>query len=221
MSNQTFFLDETLYNYLCAISLREPPLLEQLRQETGQMPMAQMQIAPEQGQFLRLLLRLLGARRAIEVGVFTGYSSLCIAESLPEDGYLLACDLDADWTAVARRYWQAAGVADRMELRLAPALQTLDERIRVGEDESYDFAFIDADKENYLGYYERLLQLIRPGGLIAVDNTLWSGRVADASDHDADTAAIRAFNKRVHGDVRVDLSLVPIADGLTLLRKKA
>jgi predicted O-methyltransferase YrrM len=179
-----------------------------------------MQIAPEQGQFMQLLIRLLGARRCIEIGVYTGYSSLCTALALPEDGYLLACDVDENWTAVARRYWAQAGVAHRIELKLAPALDTLDAELTAGRAGSYDFAFIDADKSNYRHYYERCLQLLRAGGLIAVDNVLWGGRVADPANTERDTEAIRAFNAFVHADARVDLSLVPIADGLTLCRKR-
>lgn len=220
MSNKTLGLSDTLSAYLLRVSLREPPLLAQLREETSRDPMARMQIAPEQGQFMQLLLKLMGARRCIEVGVFTGYSSLCTALVLPEDGYLLACDVDENWTATARRYWAEAGVADKIELRIAPALDTLDAELKAGRGSSYDFAFIDADKSNYLNYYECCLQLLRPGGLIAVDNVLWSGRVAEPENRERDTEAIRTFNTFVQADARVDMSLVPVADGLMLCRKR-
>ncbi|MGH8561921.1 MAG: class I SAM-dependent methyltransferase [Nevskiales bacterium] len=220
MSNKTLGLSDALQAYLTQVSLREPPLLARLREETARDPMARMQIAPEQGQFMQLLLRLLGARRCIEIGVFTGYSSLCAALTLPDDGYLLACDVDENWTAVARRYWAEAGVTHKIELKLAPALDTLDAELTAGRAGSYDFAFIDADKSNYLNYYERCLRLLRPGGLIAVDNVLWDGRVADPQNRERDTEAIRVFNDFVRQDARVDISLVPIADGLLLCRRK-
>jgi predicted O-methyltransferase YrrM len=218
MSRQTLGLDERLYDYLLRVSLREPEAFARLRQETAGMPMARMQISPEQGQFLALLVELIGARRVLEIGTFTGYSALWMASALPDDGRLICCDLSEDWTAIARRYWREAGLEDRIELRLAPALETLDALVQEGHRGSFDLAFIDADKGNYLNYYERCLVLLRPGGLIAVDNTLWSGSVADPSDHDEDTVAIRAFNERLHRDARVTLSLVPIGDGLTLAR---
>jgi predicted O-methyltransferase YrrM len=179
-----------------------------------------MQISPEQGQLMQLLVRLMGARRTLEVGVFTGYSSLAVALALPEDGRILACDLSEEYTAIARRHWQAAGVAHKIELVIGPALATLDARLARGEAGRYDFAFIDADKGNYTGYYERALELVRPGGLIAVDNTLWGGAVADETDHSDDTVALRRFNQQLLGDGRVDLSLVPIGDGLTLARRR-
>ncbi len=220
MSNKTFTLADDLYAYLLSVSLREDALLRQLREETARDEMSRMQVAPEQGQFLALLARLCGARRTLEVGVYTGYSSLCVARALPADGRLVACDISEPWTAIARRYWRQAGIEGRIDLRLAPALQTLDGLLHDGEAESYDFAFIDADKENYPGYYERALRLVRRGGLIVVDNTLWSGRVADATQRDPDTRAIRAFNQQLHADQRVDLSLLPVADGLTLALKR-
>ncbi|OLP16872.1 SAM-dependent methyltransferase [Leptolyngbya sp. 'hensonii'] len=220
MSNKTLGLGQDLYDYLLSVSLRESEILAQLRQETARLPGAIMQITPDQGQFLGLLVRLIGGKKALEVGVFTGYSSLSIALALPADGQLIACDVDPDCTAIARRYWQAAGVADKIDLRIAPALTTLDQLLATGQAGSFDFAFIDADKQNYENYYERALQLIRPGGVIAVDNVLWSGRVADPADGDKRTPIIRAFNQKLYRDERVDLSLLPIADGLTLALKR-
>lgn len=213
-------LDERLYSYLLEHSLREHPVQRELRQATAAMPHGGMQIGPEQGQLMALLVRLLGARLTIEVGVFTGYSALSVALALPPDGRVVACDVNEEWTAMARKYWAKANVADRIDLRLAPALRTLDGLIAAGEAGRYDFAFIDADKSNYPGYYERCLTLVRKGGLVAVDNTLWSGAVADPSKTDKDTVAIRAFNDAVHADARVELSLLPIGDGLTLALKK-
>jgi len=220
VSNRTLPLDDRLYDYLLKKSLREPPALARLRAETASHPRVNMQIAPEQGQFMQMLVRLIGARRTIEVGVFTGYSSLAVALALPDDGRVLACDISEEYTAIARRHWREAGVAHKIELVLAPALAILDARLAAGEADRYDFAFIDADKGGYRAYYERLLKLIRPGGLIAVDNTLWGGAVADPGDRDADTLAIREFNDRLLADQRVDLSLVPIGDGLTLARRR-
>lgn len=199
--------------------MREADILQQLRKETAQLPNAIMQIAPEQGQFMALLIKLLGAKKTLEVGVFTGYSSLWVALALPMDGKMIACDVSEDYTTMARRYWQAAGVANKIDLRIAPALDTLDQLLAEGQAETFDFAFIDADKANYDNYYERSLQLIRPGGLIAIDNVLWSGRVADAQDKESSTKKIRAFNEKLHKDQRITLSMVPIADGLTLAFK--
>jgi caffeoyl-CoA O-methyltransferase len=220
MLKKTLGLDEHLYNYFLSVSLREPDILRQLREETARLPNAIMQIAPEQGQFMALLIKLLGATKTLEVGVFTGYSSLCVALALPENGKLVACDVSEEYTGVARRYWQSAGVADKIDLRIAPALETLDELLAAGQAETFDFAFIDADKRNYEGYYERSLQLIRPGGLIAIDNVLWSGRVADPQDQEKNTQALRVLNEKLHGDERITLSMVPIADGLTLALKR-
>ena len=220
MTKKTLGLDNQLYDYLLSASLRESEILQQLREETARLPNAVMQIAPEQGQFMALLVQLLGATKTLEVGVFTGYSSLCVALALPPNGKIVACDVSEEYTTVARRYWEAAGVTDKIDLRLAPALETLDELLASGQAETFDFAFIDADKRNYEGYYERSLQLIRPGGLIAIDNVLWSGRVADPQVHDNSTQALRALNEKLHHDERVTLSLVPIADGLTLARKR-
>ena len=220
MTKRTIQLTDSLNEYLLSVSLREPDLLRQLREETATLPSARMQIAPEQGQFMALLARLTGARRCLEIGVFTGYSSLVTALALPDDGRIIACDVSEEWTAVARRYWKAAGVAHKIELRLAPAVQTLDELLAAGQGGSFDLAFIDADKESYADYYQRALELVRIGGLIVVDNTLWSGRVADPADADVDTVALRQFNAHLHRDERVDLSLLPVGDGLTLARKK-
>jgi predicted O-methyltransferase YrrM len=220
MSNRTLTLDDRLYDYLLRHSLREPEALARLRAETASHPHVNMQIAPEQGQFMQMLVRLSNARRAIEVGVFTGYSSLAVALALPDDGYLLACDVSEEYTAIARRHWQAAGVARKIELVLAPARETLDARLAADEAGTYDFAFIDADKTGYLGYYERLMRLIRPGGLIVVDNTLWSGDVANPANRDPDTVALREFNDRLLADPRIDLSLLPLGDGLTLARRR-
>lgn len=220
MSNRTTPVDERLHHYLLSISLRETPILRRLREETASLPEHNMQIAPEQGQFMQLLLRLMGARRCIEIGTFTGYSTLAMALALPEDGRVLACDVSEEWTAVGQRYWEEAGVAERVDLRIAPASETLAGMIDQGEAPVWDFAFIDADKKGYAGYYEQCLALIRPGGVIAMDNTLWDGKVADEGVDDEDTRAIRAFNEKLHTDKRVDISLVPIGDGLTLARKR-
>jgi predicted O-methyltransferase YrrM len=218
VSNRTLQLDDRTYEYLLAHSLREDPRLAALRAETASHPRVNMQIAPEQGQFMQMLARLCVARRAIEVGVFTGYSSLAVMLAMPDDARLLALDVSEEYTAVARRHWQAAGVADRIELVLAPARDTLDARLAEGEAGQYDFAFIDADKTGYLGYYERLLKLLRPGGLILVDNTLWDGEVANPDNREAETEALRAFNDALHRDPRIDLALLPVGDGLTLAR---
>jgi len=220
MLKKTVGLDDPLYDYLLSVSLREPEILLQLREETARLPNARMQIAPEQGQFMALLVQLLGATKTLEIGVFTGYSSLCVALALPPNGKIVACDVSEEYTAIARRYWAAGGVAHKIDWRLAPALETLNELLAAGQAETFDFSFIDADKGNYEGYYERSLQLVRPGGLIAVDNVLWSGRVADSQNQDSSTKTIRAFNEKLHHDERVTLSLVPIADGLTLARKR-
>jgi predicted O-methyltransferase YrrM len=219
MPKQSLGLDNQLYNYLLSVSLREPEILLKLRQETASHPRSTMQISPEQGQFMRLLVQLIGAKKTLEVGVFTGYSSLSVALALPEDGKIIAADVSEEFTAIARRYWQQAGVAHKIDLRLAPGLETLDALLATGEAGTFDFAFIDADKENYDGYYERSLQLIRPGGLIAIDNVLWSGQVANPQNQDESTQSIRALNEKLHHDDRVTISLVPIADGLTLAIK--
>ncbi|MBH8576597.1 class I SAM-dependent methyltransferase [Nostocaceae cyanobacterium CENA369] len=219
MTTHTLGLEPNLYNYLLSISLREPEILTQLRQETAQHPMARMQIAPEQGQLMAWLVELLRAKKTLDIGVFTGYSSLVVALALPTDGKVVACDVSEEFSAIARRYWQQAGVANKIDLHIAPALETLDRLLAAGEAESFDFAFIDADKSNYDNYYERSLQLIRAGGMIAIDNVLWSGRVADPQVQDNRTKKIRAFNHKLHQDKRISLSLLPIADGLTLALK--
>ena len=220
MSRRTLTLDDALYRYLLEQSLREHPAQAALRAATAAHPHAGMQISPEQGQFMALLVKLLGAHRAIEIGVFTGYSALTVALALPDDGRLLACDISDEYTRVGRPFWEEAGVAKKIELVLAPARATLDARLAAGAAGQYDFAFIDADKSSYDAYYERCLQLLRPGGLIAIDNTLWGGKVAHPAIDDADTAALQALNAKLHDDSRIDLSLLPIGDGLTLARKR-
>jgi predicted O-methyltransferase YrrM len=220
VSNRTLGLDDHLYRYLVDHSVPENTLLAELRQATAALPMAQMQIAPEQGQFMALLVQLMGARKTLEVGVFTGYSTLVVALALPADGIVVACDISEEYTAIARQFWQKAGVASKIDLRLGPAVETLEQLIAAGAADSFDFAFIDADKSSYDRYYEQALQLVRPGGLIAIDNVLWSGQVADPAVQDNRTNLIRALNAKLHQDSRISLSLVPIADGLTLALKK-
>ncbi len=220
MSNKTFTMSDTLGAYMQSVSLREPDVLTRLREETSRLSMSLMQIAPEQGQFMQLLVKALGIRRAIEVGVFTGYSTLCVALAMPDDGRIVACDINKEWTDIAQRYWKEAGVDNKIELRLAPALETLDTLIGEQLQNKFDFAFIDADKAGYKDYYERVLALIRPGGLIAIDNTLWNGSVTDESDQTESTQAIRDINRHLHTDERVDISLLPIGDGLTLALKR-
>jgi caffeoyl-CoA O-methyltransferase len=219
MPGRFLTLDDVLYEYVLDNSLREHPAQAALREATRRHRYAGMQIAPEQGQFMAMLVKLLDARRTIEIGVFTGYSALAVALALPDDGRLLACDVSDEFTRIGRPFWEQAGVAHKIDLQLAPARDTLDARLTTGEAGHYDFAFIDADKSGYDAYYERCLRLVRPGGLIAVDNTLWGGDVA-RSARDADTAALQAFNRKLHGDERVDVSLLPFSDGLTLARKR-
>ena len=220
MSNRTIGLSDEIYSYLLENSLREPELLRRLRDETARLTKwATMQISPEQGQFMGLLAQLVGARKAIEVGTFTGYSALAVLLAMPKDGRMICCDVSEEFTAIARRFWAEAGVADRIDLRLQPAIRTLDELIAGGAAGSFDFAFIDADKENYDGYYERALVLLRPGGLVAIDNVLWSGAVADPANREGSTEAIRRLNRKLVADRRVSISMVPIGDGLTLARK--
>ena len=202
------------------VTLREPALLARLREETAHDPRSSCQISAEQGQLMALLMHSIGARRTIEIGVYTGYSALVVALALPDDGRVIACDINEEWTSIARRYWREAGVDGKIDLRLAPALETLDSLIANGQANQFDFVFIDADKPNYANYYERALVLLRPGGLIGVDNVLWSGRVIDASFDDPDTLAIRAFNEGIKNDDRVWPSMLPVRDGLTLACKK-
>jgi len=220
MTAKTLQLSARLHAYLLENSLRETPEQRRIRAVTARLPDANMQTAPEQGQFLQLLVRLLGAKRCIEIGTFTGYSALSVALALPPGGRIVCCDRSEEWTSIARRYWEKAGIARKIDLRLGPALETLDALLGAGGAGRFDFAFIDADKTNYRNYFERCLKLVRRGGLIAVDNTLWYGRVTDARVRDADTRAIRAFNCRLHRDRRIDLALVPIGDGLTLALKR-
>lgn len=220
MTNRTLNLTDQLYTYLLNNSLREHPVLTELREITSTMTGSQMQISPEQGQFMALLIQLIHAKKALEIGVFTGYSSLVVALALPEDGQLIACDITEDSTKVAEKFWQKAKVAEKIDLRIAPALKTLDTLIANNEQNSFDFIFIDADKQNYSNYYEKALILIRQGGLILIDNVLWNGKVADPENQEANTLAIRHLNKLIAADDRVDISLLPIADGLTILRKR-
>jgi len=220
MLKKSIGLDDRVYDYFLSVSLRQPDILRRLREETANHPYSGMQISPEQGQFMALLVQLLGAKKTLEVGVFTGYSSLSVALALPEDGKIIACDISQEYTNIARRYWQSAGVAEKIDLRIAPALDTLRQLIADGQSETFDFAFIDADKENYQAYYECCLQLVRRGGLIAVDNVLWSGKVADRQVQDKSTQAIREFNEKIRQDERVSISMLPIADGLTLALKR-
>ena len=220
MSSVQTGVAEDLAQYIRSVTLREPEILKKLREETAKLPNAMMQIGPEQGQFMGMLIRLLGVKLTLEVGVFTGYSSTVVALALPEDGRIVACDVSEEYTSVARRYWRQAGVEHKIGLRLAPAVESLDALLAEGKSGAFDFAFIDADKENYDRYYERALKLLRPGGLIAIDNVLWHGKVLDQSVQDADTRAIRALNEKLHHDERVLVSLLPIGDGLTLACKR-
>ena len=220
MRRNSITLTEDLSDYIAGVSLREPDVLRRLREETAGVPMAGMQIAPDQGQLMALLARLVGARRCLEVGTFTGYSALVVALALPADGRIITCDVDPKTTAIAKRHWAEAGVAGKIDLRLGPALEALERLLAEGAAGSFEFAFIDADKTNYDGYYERALTLLCQGGLIVIDNVLWSGAVADPKRNDADTTALRALNRKLHGDERIDLSLLPLADGITLARKR-
>ena len=218
---QDLTIGEPLWEYMRRVALREPDILRRLREETAQLPNSNLQISAEQGQFMALLMHLIGARRTIEIGVFTGYSALAVAQALPDDGRIIACDINEEWTAVARRYWREAGVDRKIDLRIGRALNTLDDLIASGQGNRFDFVFIDADKTNYANYYERALVLLRPGGLIAVDNVLWYGRVIDPSVDDPDTRAIRAFNEQLKADDRVWLSMLAVRDGVTLACKKS
>lgn len=220
MSNRTITLNDELYDYMLSVSLREHPALKELRECTAQLPHAIMQISPEQGQFMQWLVGTLQARRTIEVGVFTGYSALATALAMPADGELIALDISAEYTDVGKPFWKQAGVDDRISLRLGPALESLHAMISAGESGKFDFAFIDADKENYEHYYEAVLQLLRPGGVVAVDNVLWSGDVIDPTNQESSTVALRAFNRKLAGDDRVAISMLPVGDGLTLAMKR-
>lgn len=219
MSTGSIGLSESLHSYLVSVSVPADPLWERLRDETKKNVGFNMQISPEQAQFMAFLIRMLGVKKAVEIGTFTGYSALSIARALPKDGQLVACDVSTEWTSMAKRYWEEADVADKIDLKIAPALDTLDNMIANGESGTYGFAFIDADKSNYVGYYEKCYELLHPGGLIGVDNTLWGGSVADPEKNDEDTKAIRQLNQRLFEDDRVDSTLIPIGDGLHLARK--
>jgi caffeoyl-CoA O-methyltransferase len=209
-----------LYDYILSVSLRETPLMKRLREETAALPGAGMQIPPEQGQFMAFLVKLVRARRCLEIGTFTGYSALWVASALPEGGSLTCCDTNTKTTAIATRYWKEAGVADKIDLQLAPAMKTLEKLISAGATGTFDFIFIDADKKNYDGYYEAALKLLRPDGLIVFDNILWGGAVADDTANDTDTAALKKLNAKLHKDERISLSLLPVGDGVTLALKR-
>ena len=219
MSRTTNALPDSINQYLCSVSLREPEFLAELREVTRTLPRASMQVSPEEGQFISLLVKMIGARKCLEVGVFTGYSSTCIALAMPPEGRLIASDVSVEWTTIARKYWEKAGVAHKIDLRLGPGIDILDALLADGQAGTFDFAFIDADKSNYLNYYERALKLVRSGGVIGIDNTLCYGKPADPAVNDPDTETIREINRRVHADARVTMSLVPIGDGLTLALK--
>ena len=220
MADLTLTLTPQIYNYLINHSLRESEVLAELREETHKLTDYRMQISPEQGQFMGLLMEILGAKKTLDIGTFTGYSSLVVALALPKDGKVIAFDLSDEWTTMAKNYWQKAGVANKIELKLGPATESLDGLIKNGQTNTFDFAFIDADKANYDNYFEQALQLIRPGGIIAVDNVLWGGKVADLSDNDENTRSIRKLNEKLLKDDRVTISMLPIGDGLTLARKR-
>ena len=213
-------LDDRLHDYLVSVAVRENPVMARLRAETAKLPQAGMQISPDQAAFMQFLVRALGVKNYLEIGVFTGYSTLAVALALGEDGRITALDRSAEWTAIAQRYWAEAGMAGKIDLRLAPAGKTLDALLAAGRAGGYDFAFIDADKENYLNYYERCLTLLRPGGLVLVDNVLWGGRAADPANHDDATVAIRRLTQAMHADERIDFSLLPVGDGLSLAVKR-
>jgi predicted O-methyltransferase YrrM len=219
MSDSTINLTPRLYEYLLNVSLREPEVLTRLRDQTQKMSTGHMQISPEQGQLMRLLIELMGAKKTLDIGVFTGYSALSVAFALPVDGKVVGCDINGEWTKIAKRFWDEAGMSSKIDLRLAPAIETLQGLIDEGQSGTFDFAFIDADKANYINYYEKCVTLVRPGGLIAIDNVLWGGDVADPAVTDANTNIIRELNDKVFHDERVVMSLLPIGDGLTLARK--
>jgi predicted O-methyltransferase YrrM len=220
VSTRSFFLPDEVQRYILDTTLRDTPVLAQLREETAQLPQARMQTGADQVQFLQLLVRLIAAKRCIEIGVFTGYSALGVALALPDDGIIVACDVNEDFAAIARRYWQRAGVMQKIDLRLAPAAQTLDALIRTDHAETFDFAYIDADKTGYDAYYERCLLLLRSNGVMAIDNVLWGGDVANQDSSDEDTVALRSLNRKIGRDERVDATLLPIGDGLMVVRKR-
>ena len=220
MSRSTLKLTDSVYDYMLEHSLRESEACRLLREETAPMKMGMMQVSPEQGQFMAFLVRLTGTRRALEIGTFTGYSALCVAQALPSDGRLVCCDVSEEWTSVGQRYWQSAGVSDKIDLKIGPATETLQALREDGEEGRYDFAFIDADKKNYLVYNENVLSLLRTGGVLLIDNVLWGGSVANPGKNDDDTNAIRTLNQHLHGDDRVLLSMLPVGDGLTLVMKQ-
>jgi predicted O-methyltransferase YrrM len=220
MTRQSLQLDDAVYNYLLSVSLRESQILKECRTETAKLPLARMQIAPEQGRFISFLITLLNVNKALEIGVYTGYSSLCIATALPDNGHLDACDIDSEITAIAKSYWLKAGLAEKISLHIGPAISTLDKLIESNQSDTYDFAFIDAHKPEYIDYYERALQLIRKGGVILIDNVLWSGYPVNLEIQDEDTIAIRQFNEHLHSDERVMISMLPVADGITLVLKR-
>ena len=220
MSNRTLSIDDRTYDYLCDVSINESELLHQLREETAQLDYSVMQISPEQGQFMSLLIKLMGVKRAIEIGTFTGYSSICVATAMPEDGKLICCDISPQWTSIAEKYWALAKLEEKIDLYTQPAQQTLQMLLDDGAEKSFDFIFIDADKQNYITYYEMALRLLKKGGIVAVDNTLWSGAVADPGNIEPGTRAIRRFNDMVKEDKRVSTSLLTIGDGLTLILKE-
>ncbi len=220
MTDMTITLTPALYDYLKENSLREPDVLKRLRDETSKLTNKHMQIAPEQGQFMRLLIEILGAKKTLDIGVFTGYSALSVALALPSNGKVIACDVSTESTAIAKRFWEMAGQSSKIDLKIAPAIETLENLLQDGQANTFDFVFIDADKANYDHYYEKSLLLVRPGGLIAIDNVFWSGAVADKNNQDRKTNIIRELNAKIHKDDRVTISMLPIGDGLTLARKK-
>jgi caffeoyl-CoA O-methyltransferase len=220
MSNRPTRLTDALHDYLVDVSVREHKVLKKLRAATGKMPRGHLQISPEQGQLMALLVESIGAKRTFEVGTFTGYSALVVALALPPGGKVIACDVSEDWTAIARRYWREAGVEKKIDRRLAPAIETLDHLLKDGRAGTFDFGFIDADKPHYDAYYERGLKLLRKGGLLAIDNVLWGGAVIDKNDRDLSTRCLRAINRKIRKDERVNIAMIPIGDGLTLARKR-
>ena len=219
MSNKTLYLDDRLYSYLLENSLREPELMRKLREKTAEHPDSEMQIAPEQGQFMRLLIHLMGAKNIIEIGTYTGYSALAMALALPSSGQLTCCDINREYMSIGLPYWKEAGVSNKISFIEGPAVDSLNNLLALGLTGSFDLAFIDADKANYQNYFELCLKLVRTGGLILIDNTLWGGSVCNKNDRRDSTSAIREFNKKIHLDKRVNMSLLPLADGLTLAIK--